>query len=75
MVRLNQMKESIEIISADGKQRLGKSYTDSDFSKWVEWAQQFLKENGPDPWKLPKYDLCLFILRITGKQCMMSPMS
>lgn len=57
MVRLNQMKEYIELISAEGKQRLGESYPDSDFSKWVEWAQQFLKENGPDTWELPKYDL------------------
>lgn len=36
MVKFNQIKNYIEIVSAEGKQRLGEAYPDSDFSKWVE---------------------------------------
>ena len=57
MVRIKQIKEYIELISTIGKERLGDDYPESDFSKWVEWAQRVLENNDPKNWDLPKFDL------------------
>jgi len=57
LVRIKQIKEYIELISSVGKERLGDGYPESDFSKWLEWAQRVLEKNDPKNWDLPKYDL------------------
>jgi len=56
-VKFRQIKDYIEIIAAEGRKRLGEAYPSSDFSRWVEWAELYLKENGPDTWGLPKFDV------------------
>ena len=56
-VRYKQIKEYFETITAEGKNRLGESYPGSDFSKWVEWAESYLKKNGPGTWELPKFEV------------------
>ena len=56
-VKFRQAKEYIGIIVAEGRKRLGEAYPGSDFSRWVEWAELYLKENGPDTWELPKFDV------------------
>jgi hypothetical protein len=40
----------------EGRKRLGEAYPGSDFSKWVEWAESYLGENGPGTWELPKFE-------------------
>ena len=57
LVKFNQIKDYIEVIVAEGKQRLGDDYPDSDFSKWFEWAESFLEKNSPENWELPRFDL------------------
>lgn len=56
-VRFKLTKEYIETIIAEGRKRLGDAYSGSDFSKWVEWAESYLKENGPGTWELPKFEV------------------
>jgi hypothetical protein len=57
MISLNHIRAYVEAISAEGKQRLGDTYPGSDFSKWVEWAEDFLVGGNPGSWKLPIFDL------------------
>ena len=57
LIKFNQMKEYIEVITTEGKKRLGEDYPGSDFSKWVEWAELFLEKNSPNTWGLPKFEL------------------
>jgi hypothetical protein len=57
LVNINRIKDYITVITEEGKRRLGEEYTDSDFAKWVDWAQQFLEKNDCRSWKLPKFDL------------------
>jgi hypothetical protein len=56
-VRFKLTKKYIETIIAEGGKRLGDAYSGSDFSKWVEWAESYLKENGPGTWELPKFKI------------------
>jgi len=56
-VRFIQTKEYIDTITAEGRKRLGDAYPGSDFSQWVEWAESYLKENGPGTWELPKFEV------------------
>ena len=57
LVNINRIKDYITVITEEGKRRLGEGYSDSDFAKWVDWAQQFLEKNDCRSWKLPKFDL------------------
>ncbi|WP_320123021.1 hypothetical protein [uncultured Sphaerochaeta sp.] len=57
LVRFKQMKEYIEVVSTEGKKRLGATYSGSDFAKWVEWAESYLLQNGPDTWELPEFEI------------------
>ncbi len=57
LVKYNQVKEYIEVMTAAGKKQHGENYTDSDFSKWVEWAEVFIDKNSPANWELPKFDI------------------
>ncbi|NCB97442.1 MAG: hypothetical protein EOM36_03660 [Bacteroidia bacterium] len=52
-----QIKEYVETITAEGRKRLGDAYPGSDFSKWVEWAESYLEEIGPERWELPKFEV------------------
>ncbi len=57
LVKFKQIREYIDVISEEGKRRLGENFPDSDFARWVEWARQFLENNDCRSWKLPKFDL------------------
>ena len=57
LVNINRIRDYITVITEEGKRRLGDGYPDSDFARWVDWAQQFLEKNDCRSWKLPKYDL------------------
>jgi hypothetical protein len=57
LVRFKQLKDYVEVITAVGKERLEDDYPDSDFSKWVEWAEGILERNDPKSWDLPKFDI------------------
>jgi hypothetical protein len=57
LVNTNRIKDYITTITEEGKRRLGEGYPDSDFAKWVDWAEQFLEKNDCRSWKLPKFDL------------------
>lgn len=57
LVNYKRVNEYIEIMTAAGKKQLGYSYPDSDFAKWVTWAESFIEKNHPDHWDLPKFDL------------------
>ncbi|NCB72089.1 MAG: hypothetical protein EOM45_10000 [Clostridia bacterium] len=56
-LRYKQIKEYFETMTAEGRKRLGDAYPGSDFSKWVEWAESYLKEIGPGTWELPKFEV------------------
>lgn len=55
--RFKLTKEYIDTITAEGRRRLGDAYLGSDFSQWVEWAESYLKENGPSTWELAKFEI------------------
>lgn len=57
LVKFKQIKEYYDLITVLGKERLGGAYAGSDFSQWVEWAESYLEENGPERWELPKFNL------------------
>jgi len=57
LININRIKDYITVITEEGKRRLGENYPESDFAKWVQWAQQFLEQNDCRSWKLPKFDL------------------
>jgi hypothetical protein len=57
LININRIKDYIIVITEEGKRRLGESYPESDFAKWVDWAEQFLEKNDCRSWKLPKFDL------------------
>jgi hypothetical protein len=57
LVNINRIKDYITVITEEGKRRLGEDYPESDFARWVDWAQQFLEKNDCRSWKLPKFDL------------------
>ena len=57
LVNINRIKDYITTITEEGKRQLGEEYPDSDFAKWVDWAQQFLEKNDCRSWKLPRFDL------------------
>ncbi|MFA7127203.1 MAG: hypothetical protein WC182_06610 [Bacilli bacterium] len=57
LVNIKRIKDYIIVITEEGKRRLGESYPESDFAKWVDWAEQFLEKNDCRSWKLPKFDL------------------
>lgn len=57
MVRLNQVRSYVEAITAEGNHLLGDEYRNSDFSRWVEWADSFLQEHDLKSRELPRNDL------------------
>lgn len=57
LINIIQIRDYIAVITEEGKRRLGESYPDSDFAKWVQWADQFLEKNDCRSWKLPRFDL------------------
>lgn len=57
LVGFKQLKDYVKVITAVGKERLEYDYPDSDFSKWVEWAEGILERNDPRSWDLPKFDI------------------
>ena len=57
MVKLDQIKQYIDVMAAEGRRRLGDAYPGSDFSRWVDWSTMFLEKNSPGTWELPKFQL------------------
>jgi hypothetical protein len=57
LAMVNQIRDYIAVITEEGRCRLGESYPESNFAKWVDWADQFLEKNDCWSWKLPKFDL------------------